>query len=151
MLRDTAAWRTIYTLHDKGILTQQDCNIRILEPSECLDAGCRPEHLSRRFPNRDLLDPILADNMAQDKTLQNLVADHALGDWIKRCEADAKSAIEADAEQKAYWNEKERDLAKTVGTAGKKTKKANGHVNGVSKKPGQVEQAMDGDGDVSMG
>ncbi|KAK4575183.1 hypothetical protein LTR86_001035 [Recurvomyces mirabilis] len=151
MLRDTAAWRTIHKLHDKALLAQPECNIRILEPSECLDAGCRAEHLAHRFSDRDLLDPILADNVMQDETLQNLVADHALDDWIKRCEADAKSAVEADVEEKAYWNEKERELAKVVGTVGKKTTKANGHVNGVVKKSGQAEQVMDGDGDVSMG
>jgi len=153
LLRDTAPWHTYFDLHDSGLLTRPDCRIRVLEPSECLDAACRPEDLAYRFPNRDLLDPILQDNQVQDEVLQGYVADRALDDWAKSCLDAAKWAVENKAERVASWRGKERETQANLETRemragrGKGAGKANGHVNGVGK---GVNGVLDGDGDVDV-
>ncbi|KAK0937566.1 hypothetical protein LTR29_010899 [Friedmanniomyces endolithicus] len=152
-LRDTAPWRTYFDLHDSGFLTRSDCRIRVLEPSECLDAACRPEDLACRFPNRELLDPILQDNQVQDEVLQGYVADRALDDWAKSCLDAAKWAVESKAERVAGRRERERETQANLSRRekragrGKGAGKANGHVNGVGK---GVNGVFDGDGDVDV-
>ncbi|KAK5107910.1 hypothetical protein LTR62_000570 [Meristemomyces frigidus] len=159
ILRDTAAWRTLYSLHDEAYLARPDCHIHVLEPSECFDAACEPAHLAARFTDRDLLKPILDENRKQDNLLQALVVDRELDGWIKRCDDDVKSAIEANAEALAERRMKEREMAKVVGRPVEVPKekeresgngvKVNGHVNGTSRGD-QHGAAMDGEGDVRM-
>ncbi|TKA72951.1 hypothetical protein B0A55_07547 [Friedmanniomyces simplex] len=109
-LRHTAPWRTYFDLIDTAFLSRPDCRIRVLEPSECLDAACRPEDLAYRFPDRDLLEPILQDNQVQDEVLQGYVADRALDDWVKGCLTGAREAVNGKAERVAAWRQKEREV-----------------------------------------
>lgn len=144
-LRQTAPWRTLYHAHDQGLFGSPDCHVRHLLPSECLGAGCKPEDLSYRWSNQDLLDPILHDNRIQDEQLDSYVTDRNLDQWIKACDSDVKATLEEKAEEKAQMLEREREFEVSVQQAKTNGDKVNGHVlNGTFK----VENNEDEDGGI---
>lgn len=136
-LRRTASWRTFYTLHSgqPSLLTQDSAAIRVLQPSDCLGAACMPQDLAYRFPEAELLDPILHDQKIMDEVLAGYVADRKLDEWVRDCEADAKMCVEEDVERAAEVRTKERELEE-------KWEKG-GYINGVN--------GVNGVRDVEMG
>lgn len=56
--------------------------MRILSPSEVIDAGCRAEELKYRFPSEDLRDPIINDNIKDDEELQNSISSSRADIWF---------------------------------------------------------------------
>ncbi|KAK4951475.1 hypothetical protein LTR10_010451 [Elasticomyces elasticus] len=107
-LRGTAPWRTMFPLQDSATTSRPDSPVRVLEPSDCVGAACRAEDLAHRFPNRDLLDPIVQDNQIQDEILLGYVADRSLDAWIQGCQASVKMAVEQKAEELAEYRHRER-------------------------------------------
>ncbi|KAK5718975.1 hypothetical protein LTR17_015482 [Elasticomyces elasticus] len=128
-LRSTAAWGTIFHLQDSAMTSRPDSAIRVLEPSDCVGAACRAEDLAHRFPNRDLLDPIIHDNQIQDEILLGYVADRSLDDWIQGCQASVKAAVEQKAEELAEYRHRERIVHKN---AREREEKLSGMQNGVN-------------------
>ncbi|KAK8218812.1 Non-repetitive/WGA-negative nucleoporin C-terminal-domain-containing protein [Phyllosticta capitalensis] len=57
-------------------------HVRILSPSEVIDAGCRAEELKYRFPSEDLRDPIINDNIKDDEELQNSISSSRADIWF---------------------------------------------------------------------
>jgi len=151
-LRQTAAWRTLHYALDNSFFDQPDCKVRHLPPSECLDAGCRPEDLSYRWSNPDLLDPILHDNRIQDEQLNSFVTDRKLDEWIALCLGSVKADLEAKAEHKAHVLERERVFEGSVKQGYTNGDKMNGHaVNGIAKIDGNAKaDDVDSDGDFDM-
>ncbi|KAK5688833.1 hypothetical protein LTS10_000811 [Elasticomyces elasticus] len=136
-LRSTAPWRTMFPLQDNPI--RPDSAIRVLEPSDCVGAACRAEDLAHRFPNRDLLDPIIHDNQIQDEILLGYVADRSLDDWIQGCQASVKAAVEQKAEELAEYRHRERIVHKN---AREREEKLSGMQNGVNGVNGAKRGAM---------
>jgi nuclear pore complex protein Nup133 len=150
-LHTTLPWRTFYNLHEMAFFNRPDCAIRILAPSDCLGAACKREDLADRFPDDELLDPILRDNLVQDQVLQDFVDDRKLDEWIKSTEDNAVAAVHDEAERRAVLRQKERDLSLQLesGGGGGANGKVNGLVNGLTNGDGVLE-IEDGDGDVDM-
>ena len=149
-LKQTVTWHTFYYALDQGFFDSTSRSARILLPSECLGAGCKPEDLNYRWSNTDLLDPIVHDNKIQDEQLESYITDRRLDQWIESCVEDVKRTIEEKTEESAQRLEQEREFeasSKEVGTNGKK---ANGYAygpNGTIK----VEDGVDRDGDGEDG
>jgi nuclear pore complex protein Nup133 len=144
-LRKTVAWRTLYHAFDQDLLGQSS-NVRLLTPSECLGAGCLPEELEYRWPELDILHPILHDNKIQDEQLQGFATDRRLDDWIDTCCESVKRELEAEAEENAQrlLHEREFEEAFELGSA-------NGHeMNGHTKGPNGIEAGEDGEHSVSI-
>lgn len=97
-IRGTAVWFTMYEIAKSALLSNADTHVRILMPSECLGAGCSPQDLAYRFPNEDLLDPILHDCKIQDELLQSYVADRHLDEIAEECVRDAQAFHTAEAQ-----------------------------------------------------
>jgi nuclear pore complex protein Nup133 len=139
-VRKTVAWRTFYYALDHGLLGP-DSNVRRLQPSECLGAGCLPEELEYRWPEPDILHPILNDNKIQDEQLQGFVQDRRLDDWIETCFRSAKSEVVEQAEEKAQRLQHERTYEKLFDLEA-----SNGHeMNGHAKGPNGIEDDEDSD------
>lgn len=109
-LGHTATWRSIFYFYDSGLLEGPDRYVRFLTPSECLGAACRPEHLSSRFADDALLDPILQDNRLEDEQLKGLVEDDNLDDWAKTIAHEVMDELAAAAERKANQLARAREL-----------------------------------------
>ncbi|KAH9845315.1 Non-repetitive/WGA-negative nucleoporin C-terminal [Teratosphaeria destructans] len=132
--RATAAWRTFWHLYNDCLLTKPECHIRILPPSECLGAGCRPEDLSHRFADPGILDPIVMEQRVLDEVLKGFVVDWRLDAWMADVEADARRVVEGEVEREAERRGRLREVASVAETG------VNGHVL----------TAKDGDGDLMM-
>jgi nuclear pore complex protein Nup133 len=148
-IRKSAMWNTIYHCLESDVLRRPDTSIRILTPSECLGAACRPEDLAYRFPNDDLLDPILHDFKIQDEILQGYVADRALDDIATEAVRDAKAFLEEQADEQAEMLAQERHLQESFAEDGGKLNGMNGHLMGANGY-GDLEGVEDSDADVEM-
>lgn len=135
-LRNTAVWRTLYTLHSTTLLSQPECNVRVLTPNECLGAGCMPNHLVHRFQDAELLDPILHDNKIQDELLQSYVTDRRLEEWASNCDDDARKRVDEEAEETAEGLTQEREFESEGVGNGVNGDRVNGHVNGFAAEAG---------------
>ena len=144
-LRKTVPWRTIYHAFDQDLLGPNS-NVRLLPPSECLGAGCLPEELEYRWPEPDILHPILHDNKIQDEQLQGFVTDRRLDDWIDTCCESVKRELEDEAEENAQRLMHEREFQEAFGFDG-----TNGHdMNGHAKGPNGIEAGEEGEHRLSI-
>jgi len=80
------------------VLINPSSGITTLNPSACLGAGSNPSDLRHRFPTSDLLDPIIADNSAQDTELRQRIDRLNLTGWYEKCLSEAKSMAEEEAQ-----------------------------------------------------
>ena len=127
-LRATAPFRTLYwalntRLFDNGY-------VNALAPSECLGAGCSPEDLRDRFPEADILDPILQDNRKQDEQLQAYITDRRLDSWFQQCADLARNVIQDEADALAEKHRREREFQASSNRNGVNGNGMNGHAKG---------------------
>ena len=160
-LRQTVPWRTLYYAMDQGFFDSPNCHVRHLLPSECLGAGCLPEELDYRWPDPDILDPILHDNKIQDEQLQGYVTDRRLDQWIEACMNSVKKAVQEESEENAEKSRMEREFEKHMDQDEINGNKANGRAkdpNGIKAEEEHQEGGAEGlfspdrdeDGDVDM-
>lgn len=69
----------------------------MMTPSETLGAGCTAEELQSRFPQEELRDPIMHDNLIQDRKLQSLIERSNADHWHAVCLEEAKKKLEEEA------------------------------------------------------
>jgi len=103
-LRGTALWQSLYQILASGFLEADEAggggdggggrHVRFMLPSECVGSACLPDDLAYRFPNEDILDPILRDCKIQDDVLQAFVVDRRLDEIVADCLRDVKREIE---------------------------------------------------------
>lgn len=151
-LRSTAPFRTLAALYDSGKLlpTSTGSSIQTILPSQCLDVATSPADLSYRFPDPELLQPILADERLRDEELKGYVSDRNLDEWVKALEKDAKAYVEEKADRAAEEREKEREVERELDSArvtGNGAIVQNGSLNGELK---HSLRAGDAEGDVEM-
>ncbi|CAK4033885.1 nuclear pore complex subunit Nup133 [Lecanosticta acicola] len=139
-LRRTAAWQTLYYAMDSDYFEQPGRHVRMLTPSECLGSACLPQDLSYRFPNEELLDPILQDCKIQDEFLQSYVADRNLDEVVEECQRDVRSILETDAEERAMILQQEREFEQ----ASVDEDAADGFVNGLLSRADKVLHGSNG-------
>ena len=140
-LRETVSWRTLFYAIDQDFFNWPNCHVRHLMPSECLGAGCLPGDLVYRWPDPDILDPILHDNKIQDEQLHGYVTDRRLDEWIEACVASAKSTVREEAEDIAQKLQREREFEASEDHTGVNGIKANGHAKG----PNGIKVEEDGE------
>lgn len=131
-LRRTAVWQTLYHVFESAYLDEPGRHVRFLKPSECLGSACLPQDLAYRFPNEELLDPILHDCKIQDETLQSYVVDRALDEVAAECARDAKNVLDTNAEERAMILQQEREMEQAlIEERGEPQLNGNGIVNGL--------------------
>lgn len=108
VLRQTAPWSVYYRAFSSGFFDNANSQVRPLTPSECLGAACAAQDLSYRFPDEDLLDPILHDIRVHDEVLQGYIVDRRLDTMAEECLRDAKEFVAAEAELRARTLQEER-------------------------------------------
>ncbi|THY33513.1 hypothetical protein D6D00_01007 [Aureobasidium pullulans] len=95
-IRDTFACQTM--MHGLELsLFHSGSGIRMMTPSETLGAGCTAEELQSRFPQEELRDPIMHDNLIQDRKLQSLIERSNADHWHAVCLEEAKKKLEEEA------------------------------------------------------
>ncbi|KAI5237617.1 hypothetical protein E4T43_07969 [Aureobasidium subglaciale] len=95
-IRNTLACQTMM----RGLelsLFHPGSGIRMMGPSETLGAGCTAEELQSRFPQEELRDPIMHDNVVQDRGLQEMIEKSSLDRWHAVCLEEAKKKLEEEA------------------------------------------------------
>jgi nuclear pore complex protein Nup133 len=117
VLRETAPWSIYYSAYSTGFFSPSSSSpstaspsVQPLPPSSCLNAFCTPADLSYRFPDSDLLHPILDDIRASNEGLVSAVADLRLDELASECARDAANFVLHEAEQRADALEDEREL-----------------------------------------
>ncbi|KAI5359858.1 hypothetical protein Slin14017_G094190 [Septoria linicola] len=144
-------WQTIYHVLDSGIT--ENSNIRILRPSDCIGAACQPDDLSYRFPETDILDPIIHDLRVQDEVLERYVTDRNLDEIASQAERDVQLFRMAKSDEEAEMRRQEKHLSKSV-VEHDDVLQMNGHAlepNGYAEEDETgEEEEFDVDGDVEM-
>ena len=141
-LRSTL-WQNVLHILESDITTKPNAQIRILTPSECIGAACRAEDLSYRFPEADVLDPIVHDLQKQDEILAAFVSDRDLEQIAEEVVRDVKAFMMTQAEEEAEARKEERVLQESFVEG-----KTNGHV--VESNGAADHEEVDEDGDVEM-
>ncbi|KAK5129622.1 hypothetical protein LTR08_003021 [Meristemomyces frigidus] len=112
--KSTATARTLYALH---LAHPPVPNMHMLPPSACLGAACLPADLSDRFPEPELLDPILLANRLHDERLAGYVADCGLEARVKEIEVAARGEVELVMAGRAEVARLERVMEEEEGDA----------------------------------
>ncbi|MGG6499122.1 UNVERIFIED_CONTAM: hypothetical protein NY603_39970, partial [Bacteroidetes bacterium 56_B9] len=76
----------------------------------CVGAACQPEDLSYRFPEPDILDPIIHELRVQDEVLSKYVTDRGLDAIAAEAERDVRQFLMAKADEEAEMRKQERHL-----------------------------------------
>ncbi|CAK1362589.1 unnamed protein product [Cercospora beticola] len=144
-------WQTLHHVLESEITTKPDAQVRILTPSECVGAACQPEDLSYRFPEPDILDPIIHELRVQDEVLSKYVTDRGLDAIAAEAERDVRQFLMAKADEEAEMRKQERHLQESFAEDGG-LQKTNGHVNGLNGYLHHEEEEVEevDDGDVEM-
>lgn len=142
-IQTSVLWQILHHILGSDITTKLHAQIRILTPSECIGTACRAEDLSYRFPETEVLDPIVHDLQKQDEILASFVSDRELEQIAAEVVRDVKGFLMAKGEEDAEMRRDERRSQETPVEG----KKMNGHVNGVVE---YEEVDEDDDGDVEM-
>lgn len=67
-----------------------------MAPSETLGAGCTTKELESTFPQEELREPIVHDNMTQDKKIGVLIEKANADHWHAVCVEEAKKTLEEE-------------------------------------------------------
>ncbi|SMQ55578.1 unnamed protein product [Zymoseptoria tritici ST99CH_3D7] len=130
ILRGTILWSTLRQALDAHLFDSDSSRLRILAPSDCLGSACLPEDFSYRFPDEELLMPILHDCKIQDEILQSFVADRRLDEIAADCLRDAQTQMES---RRAAGKKTARELQEVDVEAEKSVLENgndHGHLNG---------------------
>ncbi|KAM3420800.1 hypothetical protein BST61_g4045 [Cercospora zeina] len=147
-------WQTYHHVSEAEITTKPDAQVRILMPSECVGAACQPEDLSYRFPEPDILDPIINELRIQDEILSKFVTDRGLDAIAAQAERDVRQFLMAKADEEAEMRKQERHLQDSF-AEDSGMQKLNGHMNGLNgylhhDNEDEDEAEETDDGDVEM-
>jgi nuclear pore complex protein Nup133 len=121
--------------------------IRMMTPSETLGAGCTAGELQSRFPGEELREPIMHDNLIQDRQLQELIEKCNADRWHAVCVEEAKKKLEEEATASVQEEAAAQQLKQTLEEAEKDSAetKTDAQMEG-----GESEQQTTDDGDVQM-
>lgn len=126
----------------------------MMTPSETLGAGCTAGELQSRFPGEELRDPIMHDNLIQDRQLQELIEKCNADRWHAVCVEEAKKKLEEEATASAQEEAAAQQLKQTLKEAGNDGAETNMDAQMVDDSAGadsaESEQQTADDGDVQM-
>ncbi|KAG9775513.1 hypothetical protein KCU95_g13791, partial [Aureobasidium melanogenum] len=151
-IRDTFACQTMM----RGLelsLFHPGSGIRMMTPSETLGAGCTAGELQSRFPGEELRDPIMHDNLIQDRQLQELIEKCNADRWHAVCVEEAKKKLEEEAAASAHEEAAAQQLKQTLTEAENNDAETNLDAQMVDDSAGtesEREQQTADDGDVQM-
>jgi nuclear pore complex protein Nup133 len=127
--------------------------IRMMTPSETLGAGCTAAELQSRFPGEELRDPIMHDNLIQDRQLQELIQKCNADRWHAVCVEEAKKKLEEEAAANVQEEAAAQQLKQTLEEAEQDGAETNAdtdaQMEGDSAGAESEQQTAD-DGDVQM-
>jgi nuclear pore complex protein Nup133 len=127
--------------------------IRMMTPSETLGAGCTAGELQSRFPGEELRDPIMHDNLIQDRQLQELIEKCNADRWHAVCVEEAKKKLEEEAAANVQEEAAAQQLKQTLEEAEKDGAETNADTDAPMEGDsagGESEQERADDGDVQM-
>lgn len=128
----------------------------MMTPSETLGAGCTAQDLQSRFPREELRDPIMHDNLVQDRQLRELVEKANADKWHAVCLEEAKKKLEEEAAANLQEEQAAQQLKQTLEEAesdGVVVAAAEGQADAQmadDREAGESEQVHEADGDVQM-
>jgi nuclear pore complex protein Nup133 len=127
-------------------------SMRMLTPSETVGAGCTAQELQSRFPQEELRDPIMHDNLIQDRQLQNLIENCQADRWHAVCVEEAQKKLEEEATANVQEEAAAQQLKQTLEEAEAEADAdadANAQLTGATATSGGSGQ-QDQDEDVQM-
>ncbi|KAI4727753.1 hypothetical protein E4T49_04441 [Aureobasidium sp. EXF-10728] len=149
-IRDTFACQTMM----RGLelsLFHPGSGIRMMTPSETLGAGCTAGELQSRFPSEELRDPIMHDNLIQDRQLQELIDGCNADRWHAVCVEEAKKKLEEEAAASVQEEAAARQLKQTLEEAENDGAETNMDAQMADDNAGaESSQQSADDGDVHM-
>ena len=123
--------------------------IRMMTPSETLGAGCTAGELQSRFPGEELRDPIMHDNLIQDRQLQELIEKCNADRWHAVCVEEAKKKLEEEAAASVQEEAAAQQLKQTLEEAEHDGAETNADTDAQMEGAESEQQTAD-DGDVEM-